>query len=350
VYFANRVKGISFLGFDPGKQAGLNADLEPMLRAVEASMVAKKGATAVADLGVQKMFGIRFQTSGPPEHAKARAIDLSPAWKNPMVKEEHLTLASVLSGSWLHKINAAISGPKRSALLARIRPIVDEQQSLRAQLKAGGGDRAAITARLAQLDTDLAAVHSSTDVADYVTRSLDAKAQLEAVQAAVASSWAEVTADEADAATIKTRVMAKIDAALLTAKQDADAAKLALKSIADQKKETTDTAKKAELDRQAATHRQTLTESTDHSTRLTKLKAALGARGAAASFLGTDRKSDSNPTMAQVAAHGLIDMPDWFLAGFIENGWTWGGAGWGEGSGRDTMHFEYLGPLGGVRS
>ena len=85
-------------------------------------------------------------------------------------------------------------------------------------------------------------------------------------------------------------------------------------------------------------------ESTDSPRPLTQNQARQEAANKEKLFGRKSKLAAGSPGLTQVAEHGLLDLPQWFVMAFADCGWLWGGAF----SSPDPMHFETVAPLAGT--
>ena len=84
--------------------------------------------------------------------------------------------------------------------------------------------------------------------------------------------------------------------------------------------------------------------------KLTQLRGKLGDKTQRQRLLSTGTDTCSLQSVGQVAKQGMVDLPRWLVEGFVECGWTWGGAAWGSGGNFDAMHFEYPHKFAGCKA
>lgn len=366
LFYRDDIVGFSFLGSSTRKEEGVHKRVASALTMVEQS-AARIAAAQSIDLSGVKLpcYGFRFEPKYAFEHQRpsfhdtGRAVDFAPSKANPMFQGPVEELISVLGVEEL----AELTIPRRelSKVAAEIQRLSNRRATLAtqlAQLPQDSSDKERLEAEIAAVDNSLDTYIKSEAVQRHREQSAGIHEKIEAAEATFQEAWKDLTGESGKAEDVDLdELRASVTARLEPQRQLLDQLKAEVAALDERIKGMSDKEHRAEkqnaqkdLARLRDNHLLPVRERVKRLEELQNILEAperLEAEGSRREKISAAQKKRGGllQEAASIAKSGITNLPRWLIEAFTEQGWSWGGS-WG--ASKDSMHFDYMGPVESV--
>lgn len=363
LFYQEDIVSFTFLGSTTRKERGVHRTVARALPLVERSARRLAGSHAIERIwgGGFRFWPWRDDLMDDPQlsyHASGTAIDFR-GTTNPMFGGAAQQLVSVLGAEELYDL--FIERRQLTEVVSDISDLLDRQIELlneRERHAEGTPERERVQTELSRIETDLNEIHLRPEVQQLRGQASAIYTRLHEVESAFGQAWLELTggtgrAEDVNLDGLRARVRAELEANRQTLEGYNPRLSLINTEI-ERLPSRAHAATRRPFERERQVMQGAIRSQQNRLHRLQDLLNILTApeQSAAAGvqpsrIRAAQRERDRLlREVANLGRTGTINIPLWLVQAFTEQGWSWGGS-WR--SSEDAMHFDYLGPVEGVR-